>query len=260
MHYNGVMFSGSNSISQFNKKNIAIWLSMAFQGGTINAGGFLACHRFVTHTTGFATNFGAEMALGNAQAAFGLLTVPAFFLIGAMTSGFFVERNIALGKSPRYEWMFGFIVITMLYVAISGSFGGFGSFGEPLNLTHDYVLLVLLCLCSGIQNATITSASGAVVRTTHLTGITTDLGIGLIRVFTTGRTQAVRTNEARVNWMRIGIIFSFALGSTVSAFIYYRYQYWGFLTPAAISLMLMALTVWKRRIAQRLGVGHARAS
>lgn len=260
MDYNDVMFSGPNSINQFNPRNIAIWFSMAFQGGAINAGGFLACHRFVTHTTGFATYFGTEFALGHIQAAIGFLTVPIFFLIGAMTSGFFVERNISLGKSPRYEWMFGFIVVTMVYIALAGSYGSFGPFGDAQSLIHDYVLLALLCLCSGIQNATITSASGAVVRTTHLTGITTDLAIGLVRVLTTGRSQTVRDHEKRINWVRFGLIMSFAAGSTVSALAYYRFEYWGFLGPALISLLLMALTVWKRRLAARLGVHHARAS
>ena len=31
------------------------WFLLAFLGGHVNAGGYLACHRFVSHVTGFAT-------------------------------------------------------------------------------------------------------------------------------------------------------------------------------------------------------------
>lgn len=261
MDYTENMLSGSTSIAHFNRRNIAIWLSMAFQGGAINAGGFLACHRFVTHTTGFATSFGAEVAQGHLEAAFGLLTVPVFFLLGAMTSAFFVDRNLTLGKAPRYDWMFGLISITMMVVAVMGSWGAFGVFGEPdSSLAKDYILIALLCLCSGIQNGTITSASGAVVRTTHLTGITTDLGIGLMRVLTKDRRPEARSNERRANWMRSGLVLSFILGSAVSAFLFYQVQYWGFLGPALISMLLMIITIWKRHGTQSAGAKHARAS
>ncbi len=233
---------------------------MAFQGGAINAGGFLACHRFVSHTTGFATNFGTEVALGHVRSAFGLLTVPVFFLMGSMISAFFVDRRLALARTPRYDGMFAFISLAMAYIAIAGSMGSFGLFGEPMNLTADYGLLALLCLCSGIQNATITSASGAVVRTTHLTGVTTDLGIGLVRALGADRNQNLRTHEKRANWMRIGLVASFIAGSTCAAFIFYQFQYWGFLAPALISLCLMTLTIWKKPGVKGSGVDHARAS
>jgi uncharacterized membrane protein YoaK (UPF0700 family) len=260
MDYNENMLSGSPSISHFNSRNIAIWFSMAFQGGAINAGGFIACHRFVTHATGFATLFGTEAAQGHFLMAFGFLTVPLFFLSGSMASAYYVDRKLAQGEIPRYGWVFGFISLTMILIAIGGSMGIFGVFGDTSSLSSDYLLVALLCFCSGLQNATISSASGAVVRTTHLTGVTTDLGIGLVRAFTSGQTTQMRENEKRFNWMRMGLIFSFAMGSTVSAFLFYQFEYWGFLGPALISFWLVALVIRKRILSRRHGVNHARAS
>lgn len=253
------MFSNRASIAQYNQQNLMIWLSMAFQAGAINAGGFLACHRFVTHTTGFATFFGTEFAQGHFIEAAGMLTVPLFFLFGAMISGYFIDQRLAMSKMPRYDWMFGFIGLSMIVVAFAGEEGTFGIFGAPMILVHDYSLMALLCLCSGIQNATVTVASGSVVRTTHLTGITTDLGIGLIRVFSKGHNATVRASETRGNWMRGGIILSFLFGSMVSAFLYFHVRYLGFLLPAAISLGLTVMALWKKRPPQS-GVQNARAS
>lgn len=38
------------------------------------------------------------------------------------------------------------------------------------------ITILLLCFVMGLQNAVITKISGAVIRTTHVTGIATDLG------------------------------------------------------------------------------------
>lgn len=218
---------------------------MAFQAGIVNAGGFLACHRFVTHTTGFATYFGTETARGNWTAAIGMLSVPFFFLIGAMISAYFVDRRLAIGRRPLYHYMFAFISLTMLIIAVTGYSGLFGTFGEAYESSRDYLLLALLCLTSGIQNATISSASGAVIRTSHLTGITTDLGIGMVRVLSTGQSDKIKSNEHRANGMRISLIVAFGLGSTIGALLFYRIQYWGFVGPAFISFALFVLSLKK---------------
>lgn len=241
------MFSGQRNLAQFKAQNIAIWFSMAFQAGMINSGGFLSCHRFVTHTTGFATHFGTELAMGNTVSAFGMLSVPLFFLFGSMISAFFVDRRYIRRQRPLYHWMFALISFFMLVISILGESHFFGTFGDSIQLTKDYLLLALLCLSSGIQNAAITSASGAVVRTTHLTGITTDLGIGLVRAFSLGYSDKVQASESKSNWMRAGIIISFVLGSTVSAWIYLRVNYLGFIGPATISFALAIISARSSR-------------
>jgi uncharacterized membrane protein YoaK (UPF0700 family) len=114
----------------------------------------------------------------------------------------------------------------------------YGQFGVPLRFGQDYSLLALLSLASGIQNATVTSAYGAVVRTTHLTGLTTDFGIGLVRLFFGDGDQTKNLHERQSTIMRLSIITSFTMGSVLSAFIYYDIGYWGFLIPFTISLGL----------------------
>lgn len=241
------MFSQNSNLAQFNKKNIFIWFLLAFQAGAINAGGFLSCHRFVSHITGFATFFGSEMANANYHAGFSMLVVPMFFLLGSMTSGFLIDRRLAHGQLPLYPFSFGIITFGMLVITLLGLNGYFGEFGLTLitnsKIGSDFLLLAILCLSAGIQNATITSASGSVVRTTHLTGITTDLGIGIIRVFTSGQSSWVQEHEAKANIMRVGIILFFVLGSLVSAFIFYHWKFFGFLIPFFISFFLFLHTL-----------------
>ena len=231
------MFSYTQTLSHFKTSNVVIWLTMAFQAGTLNTGGYLACHRFVSHVTGFGTLVGEEAAMGNFRNSLNMATVPSFFIGGAMLSAFLVDRRIQTGKPPLYPVVMFLILFLTLTVTYFGQWGSFGEFGST-NIQNEHVLLASLCLICGLLNATVTSAFGAIIRTTHLTGITTDLGIGLIRVFTHSHKIQPRVNEVRANWMRIGLITFFILGSYCSALVYSNFKYWGFLIPGGIATIL----------------------
>lgn len=211
---------------------------MAFISGTINAGGFLACHKFVTHVTGFATLFGIDAVSQNWDHAIGLLSVPLFFILGAMIAAYFIDRRYLLNKPPKYFYATGLISLCMFAAAIGGYYNYFGKFGEPANLTADYLLLCLTVMAAGLQNSAVTSSSGATVRTTHLTGVTTDVGIGIIRLSTLwGTPNEDFKREALLMWLRVGIIGAFVLGSLVGVVLFLKYEYLGFLLPATLALL-----------------------
>ena len=233
------MLSGTNNLTKFNGRNQLIWMALAFQAGAVNSGAFMACHRFVTHTTGFATQFGAEFASGNLWSAWGMLTVPFFFMAGSMFSAVFVDRRISHNLKPNYELLIFVVGLLLIAVACAGASGSLGKFGGTDDAFSDYLFLAILSLAMGIQNASITSASGAVIRTTHLTGITTDLGIGLVRILSPGSLRQQRPEEIHKALIRSSLIFAFVLGSTLAAFIFLKTQFWGFLLPAGTSLLLL---------------------
>lgn len=206
-------------------------------------GGFLAAQRFVTHTTGFATFFGESVARGQFLAGLGLLSVPLFFLVGSMLAAFLVDRRIILGKRPHYSLVFFLMILFMLLTTWIGVSDGFGRFGIDLKLKENYFFLALLCLTSGLQNGMVTTAFGATIRTTHLTGMTTDLGLGLIRVFFNATGSHPRVREIKANWMRFSIISAFILGSMISGIIFLKTEFWGFLIPCAISCILWTISL-----------------
>jgi len=238
------MLYGNGSISHYTPANISVWMSMAFQAGLLNIGGFMACHRFVSHITGFATFFGYEINQADNSHAFGMLAVPLFFLFGCMISGQLVDIRLKLHKRPKYYLTFGLIFFLLCSVLSLGVIGYFGKFGEPFELTRDYTLLALLCLICGIQNGTITTVSKSVIRTTHLTGVTTDLGIGIVRFLNRKRIQREIENEVRANLMRAGIIFFFGFGSVVGGYIFTKLSYLGFLIPAFTSGLLFSVMLY----------------
>ncbi len=228
-------------LAEVHSRVLIQWFLLSFMAGNINAGGFLACNRFVTHVTGFATIAGIDFAGGEFRAGLGMLAVPLFFLFGVMVSAYFVDRRLNLGERPRYHYVMGLVTVCLAVVVVAGHFRGFGEFGQALHLRNDFIFMALLCMASGLTNAALTTSTGAFVRITHLTGIMTDLGIGVMRVFAMNRKGEDYFTERLANFYRAGNLISFTVGSFVGAGLYLKIEYLGFLLPMILALYAMTL-------------------
>jgi uncharacterized membrane protein YoaK (UPF0700 family) len=212
------------------------WFLLSFIAGQVNAGGYLACSRFVSHVTGFATLAGIDFSQRNWLDAVGALSIPIFFLIGVMISAFLIEKNlVAKSKGQKFAPVMDAVGAIMLLVAVGGTYDVFGKFGSANPSERDYLLLALLCGACGLQNGAITSASGSTIRTTHLTGIVTDLGLALVKGESSQLTPAQKKIERKSNFLRVLTIFSFFFGSLIGAVLFIRLEYWGFLLPAILA-------------------------
>lgn len=222
------------------------WFLLSFNAGCINAGGFLATGSFVSHVTGFATLFGVHLMNRDHEAALGLLAVPLFFLLGAFLAGLLIDRQIYRNKRPHFDYVMGLSCICLVGASLGGALSQFGGFGNGMHLKQNFILLALLCLACGLQNAAITSSSGSSIRTTHLTGLTTDLGLGLARLVSFHRNDRSFSHERDANNLRIGSICSFVLGSAVGAWFFIKLHYFGFLFSGIIA----AYAAWHGRLAK----------
>ena len=88
------MFSHARGPSILSPKFAYFWIVLSFQAGALNAAGYLACHRFVSHVTGYGTLYGVEASRVQWSEAWGMLSVPIFFILGAMVSAFYVDRRV----------------------------------------------------------------------------------------------------------------------------------------------------------------------
>ena len=113
-----IMFARVFNFTHFGWKNLSVWCLMAFQAGVINTGGFIGCHRFVSHTTGFATAFGEAFAGAQWNLALSAAGVPLFFLAGVRISAYFVDRRVALGQTPQYTLLISIIVLILYRLVI----------------------------------------------------------------------------------------------------------------------------------------------
>jgi uncharacterized membrane protein YoaK (UPF0700 family) len=208
----------------------------------INTAGLLSVHRFVSHITGFAGHFAVAIYDHEYLMALYALSLPATFLFGSMYSGYFTEARRLRGHSPQYVLVMLTITLILLALGLAGTAGALGVFGEPFESLRDYILLVALSFACGAQNGLFTHYSGSVIRTTHLTGITTDLGIGLIREF-----FVKDVKEGKLNMVRLELICSFIIGSVVSVYIFMGLEFAAFFILAALALGITARLYWSSR-------------
>ncbi len=221
------------------KENVVLWCLLAFQAGFINAGGFLACHRFVSHVTGYGSQIGLGFTSEGIWLSLEMMLAPLSFIAGASFSAFWIDRPYYQNRSPKVGTCLIIQSILLIFVFGFGELGFFGEFGEPLVLQRDFILLFSLCFICGMQNAAFACLTNGQIRTTHMTGLSTDLGMNLVRIPFLNVDEREKTYQKRLNWLRVATFLSFMLGSAISAVAFTALGYHGFLVPALTSLIVL---------------------
>lgn len=149
---------------------------LAFVAGAVNAGGFLAVQRYTSHMTGVVSAIADDLVRGRIGPLLAGAALLAAFIAGAGTTAVLV--NWARGHGMQGEFALPVIVEAVLLAV-------FGVLGANLNTLVELFVpatVLLLCYVMGLQNAIVTKISRAEIRTTHMTGVITDLGIELGRL------------------------------------------------------------------------------
>jgi len=235
------MFKSNAFKDILKSENKKLWLLLAFQSGFINAGGFLACHRFVTHVTGFGSNIGLSFANNKIWIAMEMALAPVSFVMGAAFSAYLIDRHTYQQREADVKSSVLLQSALLIGVFTFGELGIFGVFGEPLVLQRDFALLFALCFISGMQNGTFASLTNGMIRTTHLTGLSTDLGLNAVRIKYLQVDEQERKYQRRVNRLRLYTILAFSGGSFVGAIVFKKLGYHGFVVPALTSLVVLYL-------------------
>ena len=194
---------------------------LAAIAGCVNAIGLLGFeHQSVSHLSGTATLLGTELLSLSFEKIFHLVGILLSFLGGACIAGFLLHGStLKLGR--HYDtalFIESMLLFASSWLLISGSFYG-------------HFLASAAC---GLQNALATTYSGAIVRTTHVTGIFTDLGIMLGAIF---KGQALDRRKAK---LFLFIVFGFILGGTSGAFLYTNLVFKALFIPAFVCLIMAA--------------------
>jgi uncharacterized membrane protein YoaK (UPF0700 family) len=192
---------------------------LALAAGSVNAIAIMSFnHQGVSHLSGISTSLGIAVAGSDFSAVTLLVLVLLAFLLGAATSGF-VIGGTSLALSRRYAVaLFGeaALLIAAMWLLQRGS-------------TAGHLLASAAC---GLQNAMTSTYSGAVVRTTHVTGLFTDLGVSLGL-----RLRGEDWHRRRV-WLSVALISGFILGGALGAWGFTLAQYWALALPAALAAVL----------------------
>ena len=150
----------------------------------------------------------------------------------------FLKRTVPLG-TVRVPHQGGY--------SASALFVHFGLAGVNLNLYLPLTvpaIAMLLCFVMGLQNAILTKASHAEIRTTHMTGVITDIGIELGKLLYWNQCQQANQQDFvkadRQKLKDLLVLFGmFLVGGIVGAISFQKVGYVS-VVPLSLSLLLIA--------------------
>ncbi|WP_434632174.1 YoaK family protein [Chromobacterium sp. CV08] len=212
--------------------------AMAFIAGAINAGGFLAVHRYTSHVSGVVSGMADAWIAGEIGLALSLLVMLCCFVGGAMHSTWL----ILWARRQRLRGGYGVSMMEEALLLLV-----FGLLGAGLSLHKGLFTpptVMLLCFIMGMHNTIVTKLSGGLLRSTHMTGIATDLGIELAKMSYYNRERHSRVAAVRANGKKFRvyalILLAFFVGGVVGA-LGFKHLGFGFTLPLALLLFLLGL-------------------
>ena len=227
--------------------NRQLGLVLAAVAGAINAGGFLAVQQYTSHVTGMMSALADNLVLGHGHVVLtGLVGVLAF-LLGAVCCAMLVNY------ARRHRLSSEYALPLLLEAALILCFGLLGAWLARIDGLLVPATVVLLCFIMGLQNAVVSKLSQSVIRTTHMTGIVTDLGIELGKLAYWNRdpnpTLHVVADRERLAVLA-GLLACFLGGGIAGAL---GFKYLGYVSTVPLAVLLAALALvpaiddWKNR-------------
>ncbi len=198
-----------------NKENLQIAVVLSFVAGMVNVAGFLAFGKLTTNVTGHFAFFIYDISITKFWEGTVFLVYIFSFLAGSFTSGWLIESahhhkrmNVYL-RPTLLECSLLILVVATSYFSVS----------VPTNF-----MACMLLFAMGVQNSFVTKISKSIVRTTHITGLMTDLGIEMSQLLYLKRNNhLVNIKNIKFNiQLRFYIILFFFLGGLSSGFLYFQ--------------------------------------
>ncbi|QJW83733.1 DUF1275 domain-containing protein [Ramlibacter terrae] len=241
---------GWTDVDRTTRANVRLGAFLALVAGATNAGGFLAVGQYTSHMTGLLSAVADQLVLGHVAVAVAAAGAILAFVGGAMTTAVLVNWGLRRGLASAYGLPLLLEAAALLVFGVFGaSIGLFAPLFVPLTV-------VLLCFIMGLQNAVITKISRAEIRTTHVTGLVTDIGIELgklLYINPKGHPQPVLANRQRlrIHGLLVACFFTGAVAGALG------FKHAGFVStvPLAIGLCLVTLRPVARDLRRRWAGG-----
>ncbi|WP_431210287.1 YoaK family protein [Puia sp. P3] len=192
------------------RHNVRLATLLSLNAGFINAAGFIAFSVLTTNVTGHAALLAVNAAQGRWREVRMVALWLSLFLAGAFFSAWLIGW-IGRRKSVAYTIPIVLIIGVLVRIIFWGP-----AYDHSLQETELFAGSLLFAM--GMQNALVSVISGSVVRTTHLTGMMTDLGIDLSAVVHSFKN--VGPVLARRVKLRLVIILSFLSGGLVGGYLF----------------------------------------
>ncbi len=211
---------------------------LAFVAGAANAGGFLAVQQYTSHMSGIVSSVADNLALGNMGLVMAGVGALLSFVAGAACSAILVNW----GRRRRHHSEYALPLL--LEAALLVAFGLLGGLLQEHKWLFVPATVMLLCFIMGLQNAIMSKLSRAEIRTTHVTGMVTDIGIELGKMLYWNSTpDAEDTPAVRADGQKLALLASlvglFFVGGVIGAL---GFQHVGFISTLPLAAILVTLS------------------
>ena len=197
--------------------------------GALNAVGFLIAGSFTANMTGNISAFADTFASGEVVLALSFIGLVVAFIFGAIAAAFAIQ----LGEKRKLRSIYALAICAEAVILLLLGIVLIFVFSDP----YETYLVIVLSFVMGLQNAVTTMISRARVRTTHVSGMATDIGIELAALLgdTTARGEAMP--KLKLHSLTLA---SFAFGGICGALLFQWIGCWLFVI-AAIVLLIVAI-------------------
>ncbi|UAM98117.1 DUF1275 domain-containing protein [Polaribacter litorisediminis] len=194
------------------KHNLRIASILSFVAGIVNVTGFLAFKQLATNVTGHFALFINDVAEFKVWKGTIYFLYIFSFLFGSFSSSFLIETFRENKKLNVF--VIPILIESFIFISIA-------VISDLVVIKYPNLIICLLLFSMGMQNSFVTKISNAIVRTTHLTGLFTDLGIELSQLFFP-ETHPHREKITATIKLRLFIICFFFMGGLIGGFMYSR--------------------------------------
>jgi uncharacterized membrane protein YoaK (UPF0700 family) len=193
--------------------NLRLATLLSFVAGIVNITGVLAVKTLTTNVTGHFAYFAEELMHQDYSAAITFFVFTLFFLLGAFTSNLISE--FIAQRHPNTSHIIPIILEITLLAAVAF----FGTSSSNLASCEGKSMAFAMLFAMGIQNSLVTKISQSTVRTTHLTGLFTDLGIELSQLLFHKKIEEKKKLKTNI-YLRFSIISFFFIGCVLGGYLF----------------------------------------
>lgn len=217
------------------RRNRGLAYVLAWVAGVLNSVGFVAVGFYTSHMTGITAGVADQIVLGGwLFVGLGMVAL-VFFLVGAMACAW--QFNWARRRPRWHDERFALVLLSEAVLVLV-----IGALADQVDhwLWREWLLVAALGFVMGQQNALITKVSDATIRTTHVTGMVTDIGIELgkgLYVNRLAHAEPVRADLAKLG-MLTTLVGLFFVGGLMGAVGYLALGFPVLLVPALLLLVL----------------------
>ena len=199
------------------KENLMLASSTSFVSGAVNVAGAIAFFAFTSNITGHVANMAKNMVQQNFRELLVIFLWLLAFFTGAFISSFIIRSLSNRSHYYAHAMPVALEILVLLFVALYGN-----NFYNETNIEREIVIGAVI-FAMGLQNSMVSTLSGGLIKSSHLTGLFTDLGGDIAEWLHPASEQKTATRNKI--FIRLTILSFYFLGGIAGAYFFNKYNF-----------------------------------